>query len=85
MVIRFLRLGVWAAGSLGHSLTVQLGEQPGCLLGDLKMFGQWGAAQRAPLRGGGGAAGSLPPQAPSGYWCDRGLLAQFGSYQGQAG
>lgn len=26
MVLSFLRLGVWAAGGLGHSLTVQLGE-----------------------------------------------------------
>lgn len=55
---------VRAAGGLGHLFSVQVGEQPCCLLGDLKMLGQRGAAQGMALRGGSSRARSPPPQAP---------------------
>jgi hypothetical protein len=47
MVFSFFRLGVRAAGGPGHSLAVQLRKEPGGLLRDLKVLGEWGTAQGA--------------------------------------
>lgn len=65
MLFRLLRLWVSTTGGPGHSITVQLGEKSGCLLGDLKVLGQRVPAQGAAFRAGSSRAQTSYPQTTS--------------------